>query len=251
MAIDVSIETKIIDVSEENLAVDEEARKFQKESWPVRREAFKRNRASETTFAETKASKWLDIVKATAESENSKPLLVLIDGMFAHNAAVYFAEKYIDYKKFKSTFENLAETIYYFSANQESDKIAKFLNYIRSIAGCQVIIKDVPKIDKKLAHSTFKSIAVDMTVVALRETYEDINLRHVLILCRDPEIIPLVKELKDLELKVALARSSDIPTTRALQAEAEYILDIYDLFETLDCYSDTIVKPKEKDQTEN
>ena len=42
-----TVETKILDLSVENLKVDYEAQQFQRESWPVRREGFKKNRTGD------------------------------------------------------------------------------------------------------------------------------------------------------------------------------------------------------------
>ena len=244
MAIDVTIETKVIDTSEENLRVDEEARQFQKESWPIRRDNFKRQRSTEINMNEIKTEDWLNIVRDTNVEKGA--LMILIDGMFVHSAAVHYAKKYIDYKKFRAGFGDLVEKIHYFSCNQESDKITRFLNYIDSIPGFEVIVKVIPKTmdqrDKKATHPAYKSVAVDMAVASLREAYDSPEVQHVLILSRDPEILPVIRELKDLELKIAIARSGDIPTSRSLFLEVDYVIDIYELFSTLDCYSAAEIK---------
>ena len=241
-----TVETKILDLSVENLKVDYEAQQFQRESWPVRREGFKKNRTGEIAANEMSAENWDNTVSFNGNFD--KPLIVLIDGTFAHSAAVHFAKKYIDYRKFQASLSDKADTIYYFSASQDSDRIARFLHYIQNIEGCKVVVKSVPKISdtKGSGIPTYKSVAVDMSIVALREAYDNANISHALILSRDPEIIPLIKELKDLDISVALAYSNDIATSRYLKQEANVIVDIYNLFEYLDCYSDTEIKSKDE-----
>jgi uncharacterized LabA/DUF88 family protein len=239
------VESKIIDVSESNLRHDEEAQRFQKESWPVRREIFKKNRTGEPALNEMQVPEWY--------ASASSPIMVLIDGTFAHSAAVYFAKKYIDYRKLQYSLKK-AETIHYFSANSDSEKIARFLHYIRSIEGCEVVVKQVPKIveNKNLKVTpTYRSIAVDMSIVALREAYDNADIRNALILSRDPEIIPLIKELRDLEINVALARCPDIATSRHLLVEANTVINVYDFFEHFDSYSETEIKPRAIERDED
>jgi len=244
----VFVESKVIDISENNLRHDEEAQRFQKESWPIRREAFKKNRMGELAVNEMEVPAWY--------ASTSTPIMVLIDGTFAHSAAVYFAKKYIDYRKLQVALSKKAGKIHYFSANSDSDKIARFLHYIRSIDGCEVVVKQVPKIveNKNLKVTpTYRSIAVDLSIVALREAYDNADIRNALILSRDPEIIPLIKELRDLEINVALARCPDIATSRHLLMEANTVINVYDFFEYFDSYSETEIKPRsiERDEETN
>jgi len=251
VALEVNIESKILDLSRANLQVDEEAQQFQRESWPVRRDQFKK-KGTDTQFNKLPTLKWLDSIKVNDDGNEDEsppfPLMVLIDGTFAHSAAVHFAGKYIDYRRLQLALLPKAEKIHYFSASSESDSILRFLNHIRSIPGCEVVVKELPKTidqkDKRLAHPAYKSVAVDMSVIALREVYENPNVTHMLILSRDPEIIPLIRELKDLDIKVTLAVSEDIPTSRALKLECDSILDIYEMFASLNAYSDAHVRHK-------
>jgi uncharacterized LabA/DUF88 family protein len=244
MALEVSVESKVIDTSKANLAVDEEARIFQKESWPLRREIYKRNASGEIKLNMMTTAEWM--------GKTTNPVLVLIDGTFAHSAAVYYAKKYIDYRKLRQGLSSKSRNLFYFSANQDSERITRFLHYVKSIEGCKVIVKQVPKIldsrDKGSSH-IYRSVAVDLSIVALRELYTNDEIQHVLILSRDPELIPTIKEIKDLGATVTLARSADIPTSRYLLSEATYVLDVYEFFEAMAAYSDTPIR--EKDGNEN
>jgi uncharacterized LabA/DUF88 family protein len=245
MTIEVKVESKVIDTTEENLKHDTEAQTFQKESWPVRREVFKEQREGEFGINKLSVKNWLNTIEHI--QEDKKTLMVLVDGTFAHSAAVYFAKKYIDYRKFREAIFPYAKTLHYFSANQDQDSITRFLHYISSIEGCEVIVKNLPRsTETNINKSVYKSVAVDMTIIALREAYDNPDIQQALILSRDPELIPTIKELKDLDIKVTLARCKDIATSRYLLQEATVTLDIYDLFETLSIYSDTQIKKHEE-----
>ena len=247
--VDVTVETKVLDLSKEGLANDTDAQTFQRESWPARRESFKENREGEPNLNRQSVKSWLTHVESLKTTAN--PLMILIDGAFAHSAAVHFAQKYVDYKKFRQATSYLADKMHYFSANSDQDSITRFLHYIQSIEGCEVIVKNIPRPEKS-NKGPLKSVAVDITIRALREVYDNEGIHTVLILSRDPELIPTIKELKDLSINVAIARCEQIATSRHLLQEADVVLDIYDLFTTLNLYSDTQVKKhEEKEQNDN
>ena len=236
----VSVETSIVDMSEDNRKVNEQAATIYRETWPIRRDKFKEKTNMTITTAE-----WLNSI--------NKPALILIDGMFVHSAIVYYDKKYVDYRKMRLAFGNKAKEMFYFSVDNEESNLKNFLNYVSAIPGCTVITKQQLPANEPLyqrvgeheyKQHSFRSVAMDIAINTLREIYENPDIDNVLVFSRDPELIQLFKEIKALHVKVTLVRSPNIKTSKHLLSEANYIIDIYELMRHLHCYSNTVVREK-------
>ena len=223
-----SVESKVVDPTPQGNA---EERQFNKETWPLRREAFKDARTGGQKLQTITTSNWLK------NFQNNERMVVLIDGTFIHTATVYHKKQTVDYEKLRNVLGTKVKNLYYFSPENEKTEVKNFYNYIKMLPNYNLVIKqlNIPE-NNKLPEGLFKSVAVDITMSALRELYEDESIGHILLISRDPELISFVREIKNIHAKVTIARSRDIATNHKLLAEANYIVNLDEFLTFLDVY---------------
>lgn len=235
-----TVTTRVIDLSDKS---DPDSARVYRETWPVRRQAFKDNREGKFMLPEISFQDWL---KVTADN----PPMVFINGIFVHSYVFHQLNKAIDYEKFGTNIGDRVKKIFYFSANKTDPKLNGFFFYLQHLPKFSVIHREITgDFSKKEMPDAFKSVAVDMAVAALEEAYNDSDLDHVMIMSRDPDLIPLIRKLRELDIKVTLARAKTVPTTRYLLQEPNFIVDLNEILTNLDCVSETRHRKKNEVET--
>ncbi len=232
-----TVETKVIDFSDKS---DPLVNKVYRETWPIRRQIFKANRKGNTMHPSLSFAEWIEITR-------KNPPLVMVNGSFIHSFVTHHQKKFMNFRNFADNLAPQVKSIHYFSCNNKEENLHRFFGYLKRLPKFNVTNRIIPiERNTDSEKSVFvKAESIDMTIVAMDEAYDDENLSHVLVFARDPSLIPLFKKLNEINVRVALVRAPNMPTSRALLAEANFILDLNDVLESLNSYSDVRISSEE------
>lgn len=226
-----NVSSRIINFS--NRYVDPEVNKVYRETWPIRRAVFENDRKGKIPMATITFNEWKKL------TEGSKTL-VCINGPFVHSFVFHHKELFMDYKKFADGFKAYADRIYYFSANKEDSNLVNFFHYLSFIENIEPVIRTIPNLpttENNRIFDAFRTVAVDMACTVLEKVFTDENINHVLFMTRDPDIIPLMTKLNELDVRVSLAHAKDMPMNRHLLQSANFTVDLDSILSDVDCYS--------------
>lgn len=184
---------------------------------------------------------------------NDKELMIFIDYNYLKASVVAKMEKIVNFQKFKQGFGNLGisliSPIYYFSKIANSDtNVAVFLKYLKKIEGYQVEVKACcsgfvsSKRDNNLLFN-YESVASYMTTAMLVSAYEK-GINSALVLSRDPDLIPAIRQLQNLGIEVAIATMPEIYISNHLITQVDSIFSIEEMMKALDCLQDSHKKVK-------
>lgn len=242
------------------------ARQLHGQTWPLRREQFKQDKSPRLKLPEMSMAEWLHMVN---HSKEASPFLTLIDGHYLHATVVSKLRKSMDFLKFRNALRGCMLPIEYFSMQPiprsladanglrgKSSAVQNFLIHLSSLDGFHVTSKSIRSILQREEYRTMQSdlymliekwpmlrqmcgsFASDLSVRMIELLNDNPEVQHVLLFSRDPDLLAAVRSAREYSVKLTMVRCTDVPISSELLGETDYVINIVDMLEHLECITD-------------